>query len=1206
MRNTLLACATLFLLGAASAGCGADAKPKSDAGTTADAGADAGCVPGELGCACDAGACADGVCTLDVCVACPLGSEGCGCRSSGSCDTGFRCGDPSGLCETCPPGELSCPCATGDVCGSGLLCTGAVCVADTCVAGALDCPCRVDVPACDLGGTCESGLCRTCTSDVIGCPCDAGACTGGLVCEADACRAAATCDDLVRADLCAPYQVCTEGTAADASCTPATCVAGYRWAASTASCVACISADCSAEPTCVAGFPTSLDCAAEHRDCVQTDGVGACGVCVAGFHDADGVCVSNLVCGATFCTGTQYCDTTNPAGPTCTAWPCPSRNQVIGTTGTCSVTCTRSCALTGALGSYWPYADEGDNCVCETLAGFYFDNGASVSAPVACDADGDGWVRTEVRAIRAHTPVDRAIVANERCEVRSAGAVELTDEYGNTSLVDSCEEGLLQDRAPGTPCTPLPLRLFETKRNDVEGWAASLGVAPAYAAGGRRFRASELNSLTKACASALGDYDDDGHEDLSQTQPNPVDTAPLGEVSRLSSFAHFVELYRTGWRAPVAPGGLGTLMIAERSRCEAAFPLGYGDAAPYEPSTRTGTAYWRNCERDRGPGYDAGALVPLPGYDFGQYTCADRAGRCGVDPIGALTNDVSGTSSLGTPPAPVPANPTYDGMPPLTIGTAPDGSRIIASGTLMRDHGLCELGGTRPAGGVFRGMNHHSQFQCVQVVADGAMAPTAYQRRRSLFGGTSLTTTGSAGAPSSATLTFNSCQVQDCAGLPGCVDSVPPTTGGGLDPADPVLGCAVSPLPALPSEAAVGWAAVRYQTYGERASDGNTPLGDATYNGGCVNEVAEWPNLCPAAVFGTCNAGASDAFGRFCCYGCDTGCPRGHAGGRCTADASGVGSCDIGSCDVGWGNCDRIDATGCEDPLNSLTSCGGCAGYSDREARTPAAGAFPTCARANVGESCAEDLSVEGTERCRTAGSCDAGFGNCNLTSMTALARQNDTDGCENTLDSLSSCGACGAACSLPNGTETCGGDICRSLACDSTYYDLNLSTGLMADGCECRDEFTNANTTCATAQSMLVSTVGTTVTKTGKIPIGSTTAYDWYAVSFAPSGRRAGTPGVTPGTAGAGWPSISLAGAAFRFEAFVGTCASPVDTPCNYVGDTRSSLSSWNFNDGNDSGAGDRGYQTNDVAWPDTVYVRVHRVSATATCDSYTLTAGR
>ena len=316
--------------------------------------------------------------------------------------------------------------------------------------------------------------------------------------------------------------------------------------------------------------------------------------------------------------------------------------------------------------------------------------------------------------------------------------------------------------------------------------------------------------------------------------------------------------------------------------------------------------------------------------------------------------------------------------------------------------------------------------------------------------------------------------------------------------------------------------------------------------------------------------------------------------------AGGVGACEIGSCDRGWGNCDGADVNGCENPLNTLTACGGCPGYADPEGRTGSSGAFPTCARANVGESCAEVLGEEGTEKCRTSGTCDAGFGNCDLPNQLEGSRASDMNGCENTLDSLSSCGACGAVCNLANGSDTCSGDVCRIAMCNSTYFDVNGTTGLSADGCECQDMSTN--TTCAAATPVTAVARGSLVSKTGLIPFGTTTDYDWYVVSFGASGRM-----FSGDYAGVGSPRVvfTAGGDEYAFDVFYNSCASLTASSCG-GGGTHLNLLSWSFNDGNDSGAGISGYRTEDVAWPSTIYLRVHRRSAVATCNTYTIEASR
>ena len=114
----------------------------------------------------------------------------------------------------------------------------------------------------------------------------------------------------------------------------------------------------------------------------ETDGAGECGECEAGYADVGGECVEVALCGGVACAADEYCDTSR----TCVPWPCPDTSTVVGSDGTCSVTCTRSCAVPGASGRYWPYAASDDSCVCETLPGWYFDAGGEIR-PVECDAD---------------------------------------------------------------------------------------------------------------------------------------------------------------------------------------------------------------------------------------------------------------------------------------------------------------------------------------------------------------------------------------------------------------------------------------------------------------------------------------------------------------------------------------------------------------------------------------------------------------------------------------------------------------------------------------------------------------------------------------------------------------------------------------------------------------------------------------------------
>src|SRR5690606_26619667 len=116
------------------------------------------------------------------------------------------------------------------------------------------------------------------------------------------------------------------------------------------------------------------------------------------------------------------------------------------------------------------------------------------------------------------------------------------------------------------------------------------------------------------------------------------------------------------------------------------------------------------------------------------------------------------------------------------------------------------------------------------------------------------------------------------------------------------------------------------------------------------------------------------------------------------ADCS-TGTCRTASCASGFGDCDGVDANGCETSTRTLTDCGSC---------------DAPCARVNASESCAS-----GT--CMIA-ACDSGFANCD---------GQDTNGCETSLTTLTSCGTCGAPCSRPNATAECSTGSCRIDFCN-------------------------------------------------------------------------------------------------------------------------------------------------------------------------------
>ncbi len=152
-------------------------------------------------------------------------------------------------------------------------------------------------------------------------------------------------------------------------------------------------------------------------------------------------------------------------------------------------------------------------------------------------------------------------------------------------------------------------------------------------------------------------------------------------------------------------------------------------------------------------------------------------------------------------------------------------------------------------------------------------------------------------------------------------------------------------------------------------------------------------------------------------------------GRACPSPANAVASCAAGrcafTCNTGFGDCDGNAANGCETSLQSTpTSCGRCGN---------------ACSLANATAGCSSGA-------CAIA-SCNAGFANCDA--MTA-------NGCEvNLTNTVTSCGACGRACSLANATSTCAAGVCAIARCNAGFADCNRDP---SDGCEVNTTTSTAN----------------------------------------------------------------------------------------------------------------------------------------------------
>ncbi|MEC9397094.1 MAG: hypothetical protein VX475_05740, partial [Myxococcota bacterium] len=290
------------------------------------------CEPGELGCACDQGACSSGLeCSsssgIERCElpGCEIGAEGCGCNLDRTCDAGAAC--VKNKCEVldCAPGQAGCACSASFGCEAGLACdlTAEACAPIDCTPGNEGCGCLED-QSCVGDLACAGGLCQQagCEAGLEGCACRDGECgesTGGDLLE------------------------CVEGLCQQPSCAPGqagcACIGGTTCALEGASCVSgvCTLDDC---------IPGSLNCACLGGGCNVGLACEGGAVCVdnrgktSGPCKEDGTCNRNNRCDNSVspsvcirCTlGTQGCqcqddDTCGP-GLTCNQGICAGDETV--------------------------------------------------------------------------------------------------------------------------------------------------------------------------------------------------------------------------------------------------------------------------------------------------------------------------------------------------------------------------------------------------------------------------------------------------------------------------------------------------------------------------------------------------------------------------------------------------------------------------------------------------------------------------------------------------------------------------------------------------------------------------------------------------------------------------------------------------------------------------------------------------------------
>jgi hypothetical protein len=768
---------------------------------------------------------------------------------------------------------------------------------------------EVGDPACVSVTTCQSLACaakhRSCTPAQPHADASCGACLPGYNDVGGTC----TLGDLVCGDADGGTGIAADCAALNRTCgdaaggaTCGTCLTGFAENTATGVCEAVV--------TCAELSPP---CSSQFRTCAPSPNAHCAG-CLTGYVEdlVLGTCRAPLNCSQVRCTTAEVCvEGVVGQDASCQPQGACRADQVVVPGGGCAQCFCNPAVDTGLTGAHWDDPSPEGRCVCKTQRGYYYTNLGSVP----CDEDGDGWVAESARPFMVLPSTDP--------RRRSASCGELGPD--GLYHVRTVDKFVLETEAGESRTEPISpaLELYEADRNDVQALleqALSSGdgtVAP-FGSSGRKPLAKELNSLTKACATATADFNANNAADISEWQG---DTTTTGQARILRDFSYFIELHRGWYEAPAISGQPGTYHVREKKRASSSptdsiVPMCWSDGATCAASTYG--SYWKSCTRKIDTAFTGGQ--PTGTMDFARYL------------------------------------PT-----------------------------------TSPA---WRGMLHHSQFKCVQVVdtpADRSRFPQKF-------------VAAEIDPPGEVRHVVNDCQVAAASATTG------PVIAGTANPWDPVFTCQPAATgatePKAPAAGTVGWLAIGLERYSQYI----TPAPPRSqYKWGCVDECGEKASSCPfcpqtqeSCNYYAINRSKCDAkvdnFGELACY-CYVpdpapACTCGGAGGLpCDNPSAGTGCEFVERCQPGevtpngvlWcSNAPRAEVCDMKDndcngvvdngiAKDQSTSCGDYC--TDCSATTTATHATTKCT----------GRTGPGTGTCEIA-SCNTGWANANGT---------QTDGCE-------------------------------------------------------------------------------------------------------------------------------------------------------------------------------------------------------------------
>lgn len=373
-----------------------------------------------------------------------------------------------------------------------------------------------------------------------------------------------------------------------------------------------------------------LICEDDHKECLETPN-GHCGDCFTGFiknivtgecgcpggmiyNLATDNCKDIVACAALSCGADEFCiDPTDTTDAICSRC---EKGQAYDKHNKKCVTCPL-CVGQGETGRIYPFTSLQGHCVCETIQGYFH----SSSAPVGtrkCDADGDGWITKEAEE-SINAIEDSAEKINARCNLRYIDRIILQNDLFERKYIRIAD-------IPGITLTKIPL--YEPKNRDVQTYliddssfgGTTTNYAPKYGETGVLFSTSELNPLTKACASTdenshLSDYNANGIYDVDETGFK-TQGGPSPSRMVFTMFSYFLELHNS-WYEKNEYSKYGSYVIAEKSRSEFAEK---GFSVPLEYGNDKKDKYWRKCLRFQDSDYSDDPATKPYGLDFANYS----------------------------------------------------------------------------------------------------------------------------------------------------------------------------------------------------------------------------------------------------------------------------------------------------------------------------------------------------------------------------------------------------------------------------------------------------------------------------------------------------------------------------------------------------------------------------------------------------------